>query len=110
MSSRALIALAEDIWQRQLTRNRHLALLSEGDRPAALRLKRYLDAWARELRRLQAAGGLELRCERLPDDQVAVHVSVPRIQLTRVTYFHREELAVMCRYHDGLGLLLDEAA
>jgi hypothetical protein len=110
MSSRALIALAEDIWQRQLTRNRHLELLAEGDRPAALRLKRYLDGWARELNRLQAAGGLLLRCEPLPHDRVAVHVSVPRLQLSRVTFFHREELAVMCRHHDGLAGLLQEAA
>ena len=106
MVAAGLTALVDEIRERNLSRNRHFRLMSQSRYRAAMRLKRYLDGLADELRASQATGEPRLIVTRPSPGRVVLHLRWSRIQAERRCHLTTEELDCLCRHHrDVCGLI-----
>lgn len=103
-----LTALVDEIRERRLSRNRHFRLMSRGPYRAAMRLKRYLDGLAEELRRGVAAGEIQLSVDRPSPGTVRLRLVNAPIQAVRQCFLSERELACLCRHHPDVRRIIEQ--
>lgn len=111
MTTAPLTELVDEIRERKLSRNRHFKLMSRPPYRAAMRLKRYLDGLAEELRSgTGSIGSAELRASlhRLEPGRVMLRLIRPRIQAERRCYLSDEELQCLYRHHPDVRTLIEQ--
>lgn len=105
-----LTRLVDEIREQNLSRNRHFRLMSRGPYRAAMRLKRYLDGLAAQLRELAASGDLDAQLHRPAPGRVWLRITVARLQVERHCHLSEEELECLCRHHPDVRPLLAAGA
>ncbi len=108
MTTAPLTELVDEIRERKLSRNRHFKLMSRPPYRAAMRLKRYLDGLADELRSETGSTELCASLHRLEPGRVMLRLVRPRIQAERRCYLSDEELRCLYRHHPDVRTLIEQ--
>ena len=103
-----LTALVDEIRTRRLSRNRNFHLMSRAPYRAAMRLMRYLDRLAEDLRRCGAEQGAQLTVRRDPPDRVELRIVDPPIQAERHCYLSEDELRCLLRHHPDVRPIIEQ--